>query len=933
MNDSITQGRWLAVDRWLDRALELPDAERSQWLRRNCPDDAVRFEVAEILAADRAVRTDFLQSTGGTTPFRPEDWTGRLVGPYRLAGLIGRGSSGAVFLARRSDREFERDVAIKILLDDRPELRLRLRAERQILAQLVHPWIARLYDGGTIQEGLPYLVMEHVDGEPIDRYCNRRKLAIAPRLRLFAKVCEAVHHAHQNLLVHRDLKPSNVLVTPEGIPKLIDFGIAKPIGPGATRAGMLETRTGWTPMTPAYASPEQVRGQILTTGSDVFSLGVLLYRLLTDRSPYPGVGSDWSSLVEGICHHEPPLPSRRLRDLNPEEAPPVAAARSTTPTDLARRVAGDLDNITLEAMRKEAGRRYPSALALAEDLGRHLDQLPVLARPATLSYRAGKFLRRNRAAVAVASALAVLAVVFVVSLVLLNGRLDRQQRLAEAGRQEAQEMRLRSDQALRAMVDFLYAPPQQSTALGDDLAEGELGRTAAAAVGERPRLRAALLESVAQIYTGMGHYDRARPLVDHAVGLRREALPDGAPELARGLAELAEVLHFEGRLEEAERVYLEALAHIEGRDPIATARILSTLGSLYRERGELAAARRHHRRATEIFAQAFAPPHPELARTAMLEGLLAREAGDWSAAEERLATALEMRIELFGGEHPLVAEAQSNLASLANDRGRFRDAVALLQPAAARAEATLFNEYPLVNVILNNLAYALHGLGDHATAERTYRYALANSLPRLGRSHPLVATLKVNLAALLRDTDRNEEALALALQATEIRESAFGGASSPRFAEALALVADLRFAAGERAAAEADYRRALPAAGWRRAPVADPRLGLAGLLLDRGESAEAVRLVRSVVDERRRWLAPGDWRLGTAEAELATALAAAGERSAASAMAGDAEGRLAALPATDPRRRRADTLIASVRRDNAGLLARLESLHLGERQP
>ena len=333
---------------------------------------------------------------------------GKLIGHYRVLRRIGIGGMGAVYLAERADHEFQQQVAIKALRPGLEELDIQHRflAERQTLAVLEHPNIVRLLDGGTTEEGRPYLVMDYVEGVPIDEYAYARELGIEARLELFRTVCAAVHYAHQNLVVHRDLKPTNILVTGDGVPKLLDFGIAKILTPEPAEKAAEMTLTGSRPMTPQYASPEQILGQPITTASDIYSLGVLLYRLLTAHHPYEFTTGSDAELVQLICQREPEKPSALLRRLarTPGAKVPLGDGR---PEALARRLSGDLDMIVMMALRKEPQRRYSSVEHFSEDIRRHLAGLPVTAQKDTLRYRASKFVQRHRAAVGAAALVAV----------------------------------------------------------------------------------------------------------------------------------------------------------------------------------------------------------------------------------------------------------------------------------------------------------------------------------------------------------------------------------------------------------------------------------------------------------------------------------------------------------------------------------------------
>jgi non-specific serine/threonine protein kinase/serine/threonine-protein kinase len=400
--------RWQRVKRILDEALDLGPDRRPAFLEGACAgDETLRREVESLAAAaegawsfvDRAAYA----GTEALADPAPRSHVGERIGTYEILGELGHGGMGMVYLARRADEEFEKRVALKVI---RPgmagELAVkRFRGERQISASLDHPNIARLLDGGTSENGEPYFVMEFVEGEALLDYCDRHRLSVEERLRLFGEVCAAVQHAHRNLVVHRDIKPSNILVTTEGVPKLLDFGIAKLLSPEGALEPADQTATVSRVLTPDYASPEQVRGQSITTASDVYSLGVVLYELLAGRRPYHLTSTDPGELLRVVCQHDPEKPSTAAaRPKAGEGAAASAGARPESRPGLARSLKGDLDAIVLKALRKEPERRYASVEQLSEDIRRHLSGRPVLARRGTTAYRTGKFVRRHRALLA-----------------------------------------------------------------------------------------------------------------------------------------------------------------------------------------------------------------------------------------------------------------------------------------------------------------------------------------------------------------------------------------------------------------------------------------------------------------------------------------------------------------------------------------------------
>ncbi|MCB0720598.1 MAG: serine/threonine protein kinase [Bacteroidetes bacterium] len=394
--------RWQVLKSILDGALRLPPKLRDEFVERASDDAALREEVRSLLDS-YSDDPEFLEEAVASEALDAVAWkdatgrTGARVGRYELVRQIGRGGMGTVYLAERADGAYQQNVAVKLVDGIRAADTIleRLRQERQILARLQHPNIARLLDGGVTEDGRPFLVMEYVDGLNIHDHCREHRLSTDARLQLFATICDAVHFAHQNLIVHRDLKPSNILIDKSGRPKLLDFGIAKLLDDDDSQL----TRIGGQALTPAYASPEQIRGDSVSTASDTYSLGVILFELLTGRRPYQNVGKSATEMERAVCLTEAPKPST-IVSRSPEEYQPVESRSAVAPERLKRELAGDLDMIVLKALRKDAARRYPSAAELAADCRRHLNNQPVTARPETLSYLASTFVRRHRLGVA-----------------------------------------------------------------------------------------------------------------------------------------------------------------------------------------------------------------------------------------------------------------------------------------------------------------------------------------------------------------------------------------------------------------------------------------------------------------------------------------------------------------------------------------------------
>jgi len=451
----MTPERWQQVKDLLQSVLELEPSKRAAFVAQSCNgDQELRQVVESLLAADDSPASDkklseFLKQPVFAAPASmasgemAEVSAGRWVGPYKIIEQIGAGGMGEVYRAVRDDDQYRKQVAIKLVRtgQDSALVVSRFKNERQILASLDHPNIARLLDGGTTKEGAAYFVMELIEGQPIDQHCIHYRLLVTERLKLFLQICAAVQYAHQRLIIHRDIKPGNILVTSDGVPKLLDFGIAKLLDVNAEGGQAEATMTLFRVLTPAYASPEQVKGEPITTASDVYSLGVVLYELLTGSSPYRGTSHTPQEMVQAVCEFEPERPSTALRRAT-AQSKPESAETSQASTDsvddtsvqrLSKRLRGDLDNIVLMALRKEPDRRYASVEQFAEDIRRHLANLPVIARKGTARYRASKFLTRHKAGIAATAAIVFILLASLV-VTLREARVARQQ--AEVARQQ-----------------------------------------------------------------------------------------------------------------------------------------------------------------------------------------------------------------------------------------------------------------------------------------------------------------------------------------------------------------------------------------------------------------------------------------------------------------------------------------------------------------
>jgi serine/threonine-protein kinase len=707
---SMDPERWRQVEEVFGTALEHPPAARAGVVSAACgDDDALRHEVLSLLeAAEPAAEyfADLSSRAGVPSPANTEveQFVGRTVGSYRLVRLLGRGGMGAVFLAERDDRQFEKEVALKLLPlgIGSTEAMQRFLLERQILARLEHPGIARLLDGGVTEDGTPYYVMEHVNGVPIDEYCDTNRLTVAARVELFLKVCEGVEHAHRHLVVHRDLKPNNILVTPDGEVKLLDFGIARMLD--RERSAGESTFTGQAhPMTLAYASPEQVRGEPITTASDVYALGVLLYKLLTGFHPYRRDFNSPSDAEHVICGEEPTQPSARVAAADGDRRNAVSAARGTAIQRLQRALVGDLDTIVLMALRKEPSRRYASVADFAEDLRRHQAGLPVRAHKDSLRYRASRFVRRNRLAVSAATAVALLGIA------LLALAIRYAVTTAAQGRALSREAES-TEEVSQFLVDlFRSADPVEG--FGDTVRArvilDEGAARLAAAVNVRPDVRARMMSELASVYHNLGLFDEAARLHEQALDLRRELYGDTHPEVAESLEQLADVRYTAREFDAALPLYEEALAI---------------------------------RRAV---------PDEPVAVAATLQGFarILRELGRADSAESAIREALAIRRRELGDDHFQTVWALLDLAYVFRGQGRDDSAQALYEIVIPRLEAHGDSGARLLPGTLNNLAYIHMTKGEYVDAERLYRDAIAGE--RRWGTVPNLLLLMNNLAGVL----------------------------------------------------------------------------------------------------------------------------------------------------------------------------------------
>ena len=807
----IDTGRWLKLSAHLDRALELSPLERESWLRElGATDPDAAADLTAMLDEHRQLRAEgFLDSS----PLADVDHTlaGVTIGSYQLISRIGDGGMGSVWLGKRSDGRFEGQVAVKLLsasLVGRGGEE-RFRREGTILARLGHPHIARLIDAGVSNTGQPYLVLELVKGEHIDAHCDERRLSIERRIRLFLDVLAAVAHAHANLIVHRDLKPPNVLVNQAGAVKLLDFSIAKLLeDEGVSRL----TRDAGAAMTPKYAAPEQVAGEVVTTRTDVYSLGVLLFELLSGQHPYGSAVKSSAEFTRAIVQQEPLRLSAAFAKASPDSRSLTAAQRSTTPDRLERALGGDLETILNRALKKIPGERYGSVAEFSDDLRRYLEHQPIAARPDTVRYRAVKFLRRHRRGVSTTAAV-VTAAVLVVAFYTIQLASERDRARVQADKashvSELLTSVLLSADPYRtptSPADGVVIDPSARVLL-DTLAE-----RIARELGDQPEVQAEMLTVIGRTYERLGLTDKALPLLERALAIGRQAFPlpharvaqtlndlgvlerrlanfarsetllkeslamrravlgNDDKDVAVTVVEYGRVLRDLGKYDEAEVAAREGLAirqKIFGDEHRETATSKSDLMQLLLDRGEQAEAERLARENFATTERLLGVGHPNSAVAKSQLGMVLAVKGDFTVAETLQRESLAVRRKIFGTTHLEVAIAMQTLAQTLEFQGRFRDAEPLLQESLKISSSELGADHPRTVGIALDLARVQVGRGEGARMESMTRHALDVRQRIYAAGHWRIAEAQALLGASLMAQRRNDEAEPLMIAADQ----------------------------------------------------------------------------------------------------------------------------------------------------------------------
>ncbi len=758
-----------------DSAIELPPGERSAFVHGACSGDEQlearlnRLIEAHVRAEEAASR---LIPAAHALPDDPE-W----IDAYRILERIGEGGMGVVYMAEQSE-PVRRRVALKIIKlgMDTKEVIARFESERQALALMNHPNIARILDAAATAEGRPYFVMEYVRGITITEYCDKMRLDIDQRLALFVDVCQAVQHAHQKGVVHRDIKPTNILVCEEegrAVVKVIDFGVAKATDQRLTDK-TLHTRFGFLIGTPQYMSPEQAEMTPLDvdTRSDVYSLGALLYELLTGVQPldFDTKGAGPAELQAAIRDIVPAPPEARLRKLPRQELESIAASRSASPQTLARKLASELGWITAKALEKSPGRRYQAAQMLAEDVNRYLQHEPVLARVPSPFYRIGKFVRRHAIGVGMSvvafTAIVGMTVFYTYQLALERDRANRQaETLAQVD---------------RFLVD-LFEVSDPGEARGETITAREVLDRGAERIADelrgQPEIQAKLMHTIGEIYVKLGLFDAARPLLQESLEMRRRAFGDVHEDVALSLDSLGYLLENMGDYDGAKPLLRESLAinmALFGERDAEVSVSLNNFALLLTRMGEFDEAERLHLQALDISRKVFGDEHKSVASDLMNLGFLYTAQGRLDEAERHSQEALDMQRRLLGDDHPDVLGALNNLASVMFYKGDYQAAEALFNETLTLQREVLGESHPTVVTTMNNLGVVRLRLKDFATAEPMFRESLRLRRQVLGNDHPDVASSIGNLARAIDGRGDAEAAWPLFEEAIALLRGSLG---------------------------------------------------------------------------------------------------------------------------------------------------------------
>jgi serine/threonine protein kinase/tetratricopeptide (TPR) repeat protein len=839
--------QWEQVKELFEACLECPPERRDEFLDHACVENpTLRLEVASLISAYG--HSDALSVHPWTGEFLEEGEPDKVIGQYRLIRKIGEGGMGQVWLAEQSE-PLKREVALKLIhggIFD-PALLRRFQAERQSLAAMDHPAIAKVFDAGATAAGQPYFVMEYVPGEPITTYCDARKLTVQQRLELFIRVCDGVQHAHQKAVIHRDLKPANILVVEvdgRPMPRLIDFGLAKALRQFADNANSA-TRAEGVVGTPGYMSPEQIGSGDIDTRTDVYSLGVVLYELLTGQLPFDADKLKQLPLFEILRitqEQEPVRPSLRVGQ-NTSSARCGAEKRQSDPKRLVKQLRGDLDWITMKALEKDRTRRYGTPTDLSRDIRRYLDDVPVEAGPGKVGYRVRKYVRRHRFGLAVTALLSMLLPTFAILQAIELHRIARER--DRAGR-------------ITAFMTEMFKVSNPSEERGNQVTAREILDKASTNIkkglAQDPETQAQMMMVMGKVYDNLGLYAQADSLEREATSIRRSSLGAESPETAASMLELAWTLDHEGRYPEAEKLQRDVLdfqkrkLDAENLDTVTT---MADLAVTLTYEGRYSEAETLQRQALDLRRRLLKPDDPNIAASLENLGTVLQNEAHYAEAEKLDKEAIAIRTRAFGPDHPDTIATENNLANVLYFEGRYPEAEKLDQQVIDERRKVFGPENPLTLKTMSNLANVLHREHREAEAETMCRETLEIQKRVLGPEHPETLMSMNNLTAILSKEGKYAEAEQIGTEVLEMRRRVLGP-EHPLTLRAMSNLSDSLTKLGNWSDAEKLLRQALAiqrrVLGPDHPDTALSTYNLACVIAHQGKTTQALAMLREAVD-------------------------------------------------------------------------------------
>ncbi len=778
------QQQWKRINNVVDTALGLPEKERSTFIQGECDgDQKLRRQVTELIKSiERSDTENFLGNIENYPHHLVRDIskeafdedTSTLVGTtidkYKLLELIGHGGMGSVFLAERADEAYDGKVALKLMRAgmDTPSNIARFKRERNILAKLNHPNIARLLDGGMTNYGLPYLVMEYIEGTPLFAFCDENRLSIEQRIQLFKSVCEAVQHAHNNATIHRDLKPSNIIVTNEGKVKILDFGIAKLLEPENPDTQLFKTQTGARILTLGYASPEQVEHKTITTGTDIYTLGILLYELLSGVHPFEMHGKNFTEIEQLIRHKTPAKPSARFRDLTADQQQEIGQFRKTSPDNLIKKIRGDLDAITMKILLKEPCARYDTVNQLMEDLERREQNLPIIARKDSLQYKTGKFLKRHKMGLSIAVGFLLLIAGFII---FHTWQITEERNIAQTEAKKAEQV--------TGFLTDLIESNYPENAQGDTITVREFlnkGYDRVQQLDESPEVQASVMQVMAESYRTLGEIDKAGPLIKQVVNMQ-DTLNVQSIDQAKAYNLHGLILRDEGDLKKAENAMDQSVALFRNAGETHTeeyARLLGNLAYVKRLNDNYEEALSLVQDALIIGETIFVNPHAKQAEFYYIKASILRKQNNYEQAKSSQFRSLNMLQKLTEKPHPGIASNYNNLAILYQDQDSLNKAIDYHRKSVEMSKELYGKYHPELVTIYGNMTDTFLELNKPDSAEFYSKNALQIGREVYDDDHPKMGKVLNDYARVLQYREQNEEADSLYGKALKILTKNYG---------------------------------------------------------------------------------------------------------------------------------------------------------------